>query len=96
MDRGAERSQGRRGPPALGHGAARVYAFTRQDAQASNVVVTGILSVCSRDAHVLFDLGSTHSYVSPIFSKHIYINLVGLEDLFLVSTPVGGTILMDV
>lgn len=44
-----------------------MYALTRQDAQASNVVVIGILSVCSHEAHVLFDHDSTHSYVSLFF-----------------------------
>uniref|UniRef100_A0A1U7X472 Uncharacterized protein LOC104230539 n=1 Tax=Nicotiana sylvestris TaxID=4096 RepID=A0A1U7X472_NICSY len=52
----------------VGRGQARVFAFTRQDAQASNAVVTGILSVCSFDALALIDPGSTHSYVSSYFA----------------------------
>ena len=38
-----------------------------QDAQASNTVVTGTLTICSRQALVLFDSGATHSFVSPSF-----------------------------
>lgn len=41
-----------------------MFALTHQDAQASNVVVMGMLPICSRDAHVLFDTGATHSFVS--------------------------------
>ena len=51
-----------------GRGQARVYALTRQDAQASNAVITGSISVCSFKAYVLFDPGSTYSYVSVSFS----------------------------
>uniref|UniRef100_A0A1U7Y0C0 Uncharacterized protein LOC104243127 n=1 Tax=Nicotiana sylvestris TaxID=4096 RepID=A0A1U7Y0C0_NICSY len=49
-------------------GQAIVFAFTRQDAQASNDVVTCILSVCSFDTLALIDPGSTHSYVSSHFA----------------------------
>ncbi|XP_070008554.1 uncharacterized protein [Nicotiana sylvestris] len=44
-------------------GQARGFAFTRQDAQASNAVVTGILSICSFGALALIDPGSTHAYI---------------------------------
>lgn len=75
-------------------GTARVYALTRQDTQASNAMVTGNLVVCSFDAHVLFDPGSTHSYVSPLFAKSFTKELVDLERLFLVATLTGETILV--
>ncbi|KAK2429677.1 hypothetical protein QL285_028096 [Trifolium repens] len=54
---GASQHEGRRsggkGQMQGGRGQARVFALTRQDVQASNAVVTGILSICSQDAHVL-------------------------------------------
>ena len=37
------------------------------DAQASNIVVTGTLTICSREALILFDSGATYSLVSPSF-----------------------------
>nr|XP_009799228.1 PREDICTED: uncharacterized protein LOC104245333 [Nicotiana sylvestris] len=52
----------------VGRGQTRVFAVTRQDAQASNAMVTCILSVCSFDALALIDLGSNHSYVSSYFA----------------------------
>ena len=39
-----------------------------RDAQASNAIMIGTLTICSRQAMVLFDSGSTHSFVSPFFA----------------------------
>ena len=63
------RGVGGRGSRLVGRGQPRVYALTRQDAQASNVVVASILSVCSFDAHALIDPSSTHSYVLVYFAS---------------------------
>lgn len=52
-------------------GQARIFALTRQDDQASNAVVTGILSICSFDALALIDPGSTHSYMSSYFALRL-------------------------
>ncbi|KAK9194951.1 hypothetical protein WN943_003066 [Citrus x changshan-huyou] len=46
----------------------RVFAMTKQDAEASNDVVIGTLSLFSRDAKVLFDSGATHSFMSIAFA----------------------------
>lgn len=43
---------------------------------------------------MLFDPGSTHSYISPVLAKCIFMNSVGLEDPFLVSIPVEEIILV--
>ena len=53
------------------HSQARVFTLTPQDAQASNVVVAGTLLVCYFNARVLFDLGASHSFVSPIFASRM-------------------------
>ena len=52
-----------------GRGQARVFTLTQQDAQASNAIVVGTISVCFLDARVLLDLGATHSFVSPVFAS---------------------------
>ena len=61
--------------------------MTRQDAQASNAVVAGILSVCSFDAHALIDPGSTHSYVSIYFASQFGGPPEPLDQPFWVGTP---------
>ncbi|XP_070046168.1 uncharacterized protein [Nicotiana tomentosiformis] len=54
-----------RGGGRSGGSQARFYAFpAKPDAIASDAVITGIVSVCHREASILFDLGSTYSYVS--------------------------------
>ncbi|XP_070040575.1 uncharacterized protein [Nicotiana tomentosiformis] len=78
-----------------GRGQARVFAFTRQDAQASNAVVTSILSVCSFDALALIDPGSTHSYVSSYFALRFSRQPELLNDPFLVATLVGESLLAE-
>nr|XP_033513431.1 uncharacterized protein LOC117278113 [Nicotiana tomentosiformis] len=78
-----------------GRGQAKVFAFTRQVAQASNAVVTCILSVCSFDALALIDLGSTHSYVFSYFALRFSRQPELLNDPFLVATPVRESLLAE-
>nr|XP_009770366.1 PREDICTED: uncharacterized protein LOC104221083 [Nicotiana sylvestris] len=65
------------------------------DAQASNVVVTCILSICSFDALALIDPGSTHSYVSLYFALRFSRQPELLNDPFLVATHVGESLLAE-
>ncbi|XP_070039350.1 uncharacterized protein [Nicotiana tomentosiformis] len=78
-----------------GRGQVRVFVFTRQDAQASNDVVTGILSVCSFDALALINPLSTHSYVSSYFALRFTRKPELLNDPFLVATPIGESLLAE-
>ncbi|XP_070050829.1 uncharacterized protein [Nicotiana tomentosiformis] len=78
-----------------GRGQARVFVFTRQDAQASNVVVICILSVCSFDALALTNSGSTHSYVSSYIALRLSRQPELLNDPFLAATPVGESLLAE-
>ncbi|XP_070050976.1 uncharacterized protein [Nicotiana tomentosiformis] len=51
---------------------ARFYAFLASpDAEASDAVITCIVSVCGKDVSVLFDLWSTYSYVSSLFAHFL-------------------------
>ncbi|XP_070034264.1 uncharacterized protein [Nicotiana tomentosiformis] len=69
---------------------ARLYAYQdRQNAEASNKVITGILSVCGRVAYVLIDPGSSFSYVSPYFCVNFGKTPEQLGVPFEVSTPIG-------
>ena len=69
--------------------------MTRQDAQASNVVVARTLQVNSFDAYMLFNLGLTYSYVSPFFASHFDESPVLLNPPFWVSTPMEGVLLVQ-
>ncbi|XP_070003187.1 uncharacterized protein [Nicotiana sylvestris] len=75
---------------------ARLYAFpVRPDALASDVVITCIIFVFSRHVSVLFDLGSTYSYVSSLFAHFLVIAPESLGTPVHVSTPVGDSVDID-
>ncbi|XP_070003385.1 uncharacterized protein [Nicotiana sylvestris] len=75
---------------------ARFYAFSAiPDTVASNVVIIGIISICGRDASVLFDPGSTYSYVSSLFTHFLGVPRESLGTLVYVSTPVGDSVIVD-
>ncbi|XP_070049759.1 uncharacterized protein [Nicotiana tomentosiformis] len=94
---GAKSAQGHpRGGGRSGGGQARVFALlARLDAIALDAVITGIVSVCHRDTSVLFDPGSTYSYVSSYFAHYLVMPRESLVASVCVSTPVGNTIIVD-
>ncbi|XP_070044870.1 uncharacterized protein [Nicotiana tomentosiformis] len=67
----------------------------RQNAEASNKVITCILSVCGRPAYVLVDPGSTFSYVSPYFCVEIGKAPKQLGVPFEVSTPIWESVKVE-
>ncbi|XP_070046264.1 uncharacterized protein [Nicotiana tomentosiformis] len=75
---------------------ARFYAFrSRTDVEASDAVITCIISICGKDASVLFDPGSTYSYVSYLFAHFLGVSRESLSTHVYVSTPVGDSVVMD-
>ena len=70
--------------------------MTPQDAQASNVVVAGTLSVCSLDARVLFDPGASHSFVSPVFALRMEWHPSKMLFPLSVTTPLSDELETDV
>ena len=77
-------------------GRSHCYAFSgRPEAEASDVVITGIVLVCHRPATVLFDPGSTYSYVSTYFGPSLDILCESLDFPIRVSTPVGDSVIVD-
>ncbi|XP_072064475.1 uncharacterized protein [Arachis hypogaea] len=85
-----------RGGSQRGRGQTRVYALTRQDAQASNAVVAGTLQVCSLDARMLFDMGFHYSYVSPHLASRFDKQHELLSHPFHVGTPLGVSMVVRV
>ena len=69
--------------------------MTRQEAQVDPGVVIGLISICRNDAYVLIDPGSTHSYISMDFAKHVDKKLSMLDNKLIISMPVGNTFVAD-
>ena len=78
---------GDRGQSSTSRTQGRVYTLTAQEAQASNAVVTGTLLVGSMHARVLFDSGTTHSFISPYFETHLGGDIKPLGTPIVVATP---------
>ena len=58
----------------------------------SNVVVEGMILCFSTWAHVLFDLGATHSFIFTSFASMLDIEFVPLHCSLCVETPMGGKV----
>ena len=85
------------GQGGVGRGQARVFAIQQQDLEeAGNEVVTGIVSICSVDARVLFDPGATHSFASPLLARKMGRQESRLETPLLVATPLGRSLEVSV
>ena len=73
----------------------RVFALTQSDAEATPTVVTGTIVVLDRDARILIDTGSTHSFISTHFACQINKIAEPLDFCLFVATPIGDNILTD-
>ena len=74
---------------------AQCYAFLgKTDAKPSDTVITGTISFCDRMASVLFDLGSTYSYISVKFAIGLTLVCDILDHPVYVSTPVGESVVV--
>ena len=67
----------------------------RPEAETSDAVITGIIPVCHRPASVLFDPGSTFSYVSTYFAAKFDMICDSMTVPIRVSTPVGKPLVVD-
>ncbi|XP_069143366.1 uncharacterized protein [Solanum lycopersicum] len=89
------RGGGREGSQIDG-GRSHCYAFPgRSEAKASDAVITGIIPICHRPATVLFDQGSTYSYVYTYFAPSLDILCESRDLPIRVSTPVGDSVVVD-
>ncbi|XP_070026077.1 uncharacterized protein [Nicotiana sylvestris] len=101
MGRGRPRGGGHPTTAQIGGGQhagapARFYTIpARPDALALDAVIIGNISICGRDSLVLFDPGSTYSYVSSLFAHFLDIPRESLGTLVHVSTLVGNSVVVD-
>ncbi|KAF3683401.1 Cell differentiation protein RCD1 -like protein [Capsicum annuum] len=63
--------------------------MARQHIEASNAVVTGIITVNSHEAYSLIDLGSTYSYVSPSFVIFLERRIETLVEPYFITTALS-------
>ena len=83
----AGRGQPPRGPPGRPMTQARVFAVTQQEADTAHDVVTGMILVFDRDAHILIDPGATHSFISMGFISNVNVESQPIDYNIVVSLP---------
>ncbi|KAL0378599.1 UNVERIFIED_CONTAM: hypothetical protein Sradi_3165400 [Sesamum radiatum] len=89
---------GMRGPGAQitqGQTQARIYNMTREEAPASNDVISGMTLIFDVEAYVLIDPGSTHSYISSELASKIPGENSPLGYNLMVYLPVGGSVVVN-
>ena len=75
----------------------RYYSLrSRCEKETSPDVFTGILKVFPIDVYALLYHGATLSFVTPLVAKKFDILLNILHETFIVSTPVGGSVLAKI
>ena len=91
----AGRGQPPRGPPGRPMTQARVFAVTQQEAGIAHDVVTGMILVFDRDAHILIDPGATHSFISMGFISNVNVKSQPIDCSIVVSLPKGDSRLAE-
>ncbi|KAA0036879.1 ty3-gypsy retrotransposon protein [Cucumis melo var. makuwa] len=71
----------------------KVFATNKTEAERAGTVVTGTLPVLGHYALVLFDSGSSHSFISSAFVLHARLEVEPLHHVLSVSTPSGECML---
>ncbi|KAL0534799.1 hypothetical protein IC582_029093 [Cucumis melo] len=71
----------------------KVFATNSTEAEKAGTVVTGTLPVLGHYALVLFDSGSSHSFISSAFVSHARLEVEPLHHVLSVSTPSGECML---
>ncbi|XP_015159293.1 uncharacterized protein [Solanum tuberosum] len=95
LARGSGQDQDRRDIQQGTRGGAQGGSLARTAAEASDDVIAGMLLLCHQPATVIFDLGSTFSYVSIYFVPRLGMRSESLAELIHVSTPVGESLVLD-
>ena len=87
----AGRGQPPRGPPGKPMTQARVFEVTQQEANTAHDVVTGMILVFDRDAHILIYHGSVHYFISMGFISNVNVESQPIDCSIVVSLPTGDS-----
>jgi hypothetical protein len=89
MNRTPNRSTNMTTPARQNQAHAHVNHVTMEDAQAAPDVIIGMILVSDNNAIMLFDFGSSHSFVAASFMQKYNLPLSMLKNQMIVSSPKG-------
>ena len=72
-----------------------MYNLNQLDVNSAGYVIEGTLLIDDNVAKVLFDLGFTHSYLSPSFAKKLGMHASTLPFVLNVTTPIGKRVVYN-
>ena len=72
-----------------------VFLLTEKDIEVSNDVVSGTLSLFSREAKVIFSLNVIQSFVSCVFARYAYVPIKLVDIHVSISNPMTDFLLVD-
>ena len=91
----AGRGQTSRGQMGRPQTQARVFVVTQQEADVALEVMAGIIQVFDRDAYVLIDPGTTHSFIYAKFIAQVNIEIQPIDYSMVVSLPIGDSLIAN-
>ena len=78
-----QQSLGRRSLPPI-----RLHTITHKEAQAAQNVIVGTILIFKRLVHALFDVDTSHSFISTTYIKLFELVMGLLKELIYVATPI--------
>ncbi|XP_038885962.1 uncharacterized protein LOC120076265 [Benincasa hispida] len=84
-----------KGGPSRQQQQGRVFSTTRHEAEKSGIMVISTLPILGHYALVLFDSGSSHSFISAVFVRHAMIDSESFPFTLSISTP-SGEFMLDI
>ncbi|TYK26797.1 pol protein [Cucumis melo var. makuwa] len=72
----------------------KVFATNKIEVEKADILVTGTLPVLGHYALILFDSGSSHSFISSTFVLHAHLEVESLDHVLSVSTPSRESMLL--
>ena len=70
----------------------RAFALVQPDVGVSDAVVEGMIIMFSSCARILFDIGSSHSFISASFILSLGLHVEAMDFVLSVVSPLGGEV----
>lgn len=73
-----------------------MYHLDELDVEATLVIIQYMLSISNSFARALIDFGATHSFISLIFAKCLFVKFKALDSTLIVDTHAKGVLVSNI